>query len=383
MNAMNWKCAWVVPVVGMACLLGLTTSGRHAAEAAQGRGTGKASIRQASEIIRERFPDGGLKIEREVTIDGAGNYVNHGAWRMWDPGGQLVAKGRYEMGLRTGLWMRRFNRAEAAVLYTAPFDQFDAPFVARASFKADKLDGEWSIVDVRERKCSRVTLKYGKRNGPATMWLPDGTVYREAMFRNGSPVGELRELDAQGRLNPAATYLGGRQLVNKVAYFPESQLKQSEVSCLVATVIEVAPDDFWLMRFAEYQVEREELRHGDWKCWYSNGKQQAAGCFQFDREMGVFTWWHAHGQEAVKGGYIDGQPDGIWTWWHANGQKAAEGYFHTGQQAGVWRRWTEDGQLMSQHNVQAAFDAGNVLTGEFRSPSKRQAWTSQDRAWPK
>ena len=95
----------------------------------------RAAVAPAVETIRERFPDGRLKIEREVTTDSAGNYVNHGTWRMWDAGGDLVAEGRYEMGRRTGHWMRRFHRDEAAVLSTAPFDQFEAPFVAKATFQ--------------------------------------------------------------------------------------------------------------------------------------------------------------------------------------------------------------------------------------------------------
>ena len=31
------------------------------------------------EVIRERYPDGKIKIERQVTLDADGNYVNHGA----------------------------------------------------------------------------------------------------------------------------------------------------------------------------------------------------------------------------------------------------------------------------------------------------------------
>jgi antitoxin component YwqK of YwqJK toxin-antitoxin module len=352
MNVLNRKWMRVALVVAAHWFAFLTTSVRHGAEAAQGRWPADGARWNAIEMIRERFPNGRLKIEREVTTDVAGNYVNHGVWRMWDADGQLVADGHYDMGLRTGRWMRRFNREEAAILSTPPFDQFEVPFVATASFQADKLEGEWKIVDGRDRKCSCVTLRQGKRNGQATLWLPDGSVYRRAIFRNGSPLGDLRELDANGQLMTTATYVGGRQLVNKVTYFPESQMKQSEATCLVATIIEVATDDFWAMRFAEYKAQSEELRHGDWKCWYSNGRLQAEGTFQYDREMGEFSWWHAHGQQAVKGSYVDGQPDGVWTWWHANGQKAAEGHFRSGQHVGVWQRWAEDGRLVARTTTQ-------------------------------
>jgi hypothetical protein len=31
------------------------------------------------EVIRERFPNGSIRIEREVTQDADGNYINHGS----------------------------------------------------------------------------------------------------------------------------------------------------------------------------------------------------------------------------------------------------------------------------------------------------------------
>jgi antitoxin component YwqK of YwqJK toxin-antitoxin module len=336
-----------------------------------------ASVRTA-ETIRERFPNGQIKIERDVTIDAAGNYVNHGAWRMWNVDGELVAEGRYDMGRRSGRWVRQFQRDEAVVLSSAPFDQFESPFVAEADFTADRLEGAWTIADAQQRRCSRVTFKYGKRNGPATLWLPNGEVYREATFHNGSPVGELRERDQSGKLQIAATYVNGQQLVNKVTHFRDSEVKQTEAMCLVATVTEDVADDFWQLRFAEYRMQDVQLRHGAWKCWYRNGQPQAEGHFQYDRESGTFTWWHAHGQEAVEGDFVDGQPNGVWTWWHANGQKAAEGEYRNGQQVGAWRKWTDEGRLVQRfdtpsvalvrndpgHRVQLPPEAGTAATSK-------------------
>src|SRR5580698_9120196 len=40
-----------------------------------------------SEVIRERYPNRAVKIERTVTQDANGNYVNDGLWRMWDQKG--------------------------------------------------------------------------------------------------------------------------------------------------------------------------------------------------------------------------------------------------------------------------------------------------------
>src|SRR5262245_59309468 len=64
------------------------------------------------EVVRERYPDGKVKIERDVTVDADGNYVNHGAWRMWDDSGRLVAEGQFAMGRRSGQWSRSWSRGE-------------------------------------------------------------------------------------------------------------------------------------------------------------------------------------------------------------------------------------------------------------------------------
>ena len=59
-----------------------------------------------TELIKERYPNGRVKIAREVTQDNHGNYINHGSWKMWDERGTLVAQGQYHEGQRTGLWNR-------------------------------------------------------------------------------------------------------------------------------------------------------------------------------------------------------------------------------------------------------------------------------------
>ena len=69
-----------------------------------------------SKLFANALPNGNVKIEREVTTDADGNYVNHGAWRMWDDAGKLVAEGRYEMGRRSGQWTRWWDRDESPLL---------------------------------------------------------------------------------------------------------------------------------------------------------------------------------------------------------------------------------------------------------------------------
>jgi antitoxin component YwqK of YwqJK toxin-antitoxin module len=282
-------------------------------------------------VIQERYPNGGLHIEREVTVDADGSVMDDGCWRKWNPAGKLIVEGNYAKGKRVGAWSRWLGRDEAELLFTAPFDQFEPPFVSRADFIDGQMDGQWTISDAHGQLCSLVVLKNGKRHGPATLRLPDGRIFREVHFTNGLPSGDLREIGHDGQLRTTATYDDGRQLVNNVTHFPGSENKHIEATFMTALVSQRSPDDYAELRFAQYAVRRKFARHGTWRSWYTNGQLQCEGNFASDRESGRFTWWHANGTLAAEGCVVDGRPEGSWTWWFANGQKAAEAQFTQGQ----------------------------------------------------
>lgn len=354
-------CRWIFRLRVLAALLALGLSPERTV--ADVNVSTIQSAQPTIEVIRERYADGKVKIEREVTTDVDGNYVNHGAWRMWDEAGATVAEGQYDMGRRAGKWSRRWCRDEAPLLASDPFDEFEAPFVSRATFAAGELEGEWTITDAADRPCSCVAFRHGKRDGAARLWQPDGEVFREATFRSGVAVGNVRERGADGRLTTVATYVDGHQLVNNVTNFAGTDKKKSEAGYLTALVSEAAPDDFWQLRFAEYAGRGESQRHGICRTWHANGQIESEGMYQFGRENGKFTWWHANGQPAIEGQFVDGQEDGAWLWWHPNGQKAAQGNYHYGKVVGSWRGWAEDGRLVQRN------DYGN--RNEPESPTRQ------------
>jgi antitoxin component YwqK of YwqJK toxin-antitoxin module len=331
----------------------------------------KRPAHQSIETVRERYSDGHVKIEREVTLDSAGNYVNHGAWRMWDPAGKLIAEGRYDMGQRDGLWKRTHTRDDSPVLEEFPFSKFTAPFDSQATFVAGQLESDWVIRDAEGRQCSQVSLVHGKRHGKAMLWQPDGQVYREAAFLQGVANGDVLQRDAGGQLITVATYVDGHQLVNNVTYFPESEVKETEGSSLAALSTETSPDDFWNLRFADYATQGEDQRHGSFKQWYVNGQLKLEGNFQFDHESGPFVWRHANGQKAVEGEFVDGQQDGRWVWWYANGQKASLGEYHYGTMVSTWRQWDTEGRLVQTKEFQKGQIATRTVQGELHAMEAR------------
>src|SRR3954453_13874223 len=99
------------------------------------------------ELVRERYNDGKVRVERQVTLNGDGNYVNHGAWKMYAPSGDVAAEGQYNFGERNGSWTRWSGRKDSPVLNQFPFKDFKAPFMSQATFNNGKLEGDWIITD--------------------------------------------------------------------------------------------------------------------------------------------------------------------------------------------------------------------------------------------
>lgn len=319
------------------------------------------------EVVRERYPNGKVHIERQVTLDAQGNYVNHGSWKMFNNSEQVIAEGHYDMGKRVGTWTRWYGRGDAPVLGQYPFNRFKPPFVSVATFSDDKLDGEWLVADADQRKCLQISYAEGKRHGPVISWLPNGKTFQQAAYNHGVPVGDFFEIDKKGELELKGTYVDGRRLVTMSTYYDERRQKQqkTEELYLAPTTVETTPDDFWNLRFAEYTTQGEGMRHGPSKAWYENGTQQHEGLYELGKKSGTFTFWHPNGQVSATGDYRNDVPTGLWVWWHEMGQKAAIGKYDDGVLLGKWRWWNENGRLarstVFDGSDRVATDPGDVL----------------------
>lgn len=302
------------------------------------------------ELVRERYNDGAIRIERQTTLDREGNYVNHGTWKMFSQGGEVIAEGHYHFGRRVGLWTRWHGKNDAEMFKDAVFREFKAPFMSQVNYTDGQMDGEWIITDANDRKVNQVSLKDGKRHGLAIAWLPNGNTYRQATYENGTPVGEVLEMNPRaGKVERAATFVDGRKIVNKITYHSGSkQQKKSEVQYLGPEATQESADDFWNARIAKYNTEGKNIRHGVSKVWYPNGKLESEGIYQFGKKSGTFTFWHENGQVASTGDYRDDKAEGQWVWWHENGQRSAYGRYDDGQLTGEWRWWNENGKLTKQ-----------------------------------
>ncbi len=307
--------------------------------------TPDASDGAEAEVIRERFPNGSVKIERDVTQDAQGNYLNHGAWKMWDQRGGLVAQGEYRYGNRTGEWIRWYRSpTEAELLTKSPYQQFNTPFISQATFQHGQLHGTWTIYDGKQRKISQWQFNDGKRNGLSTWYFANGKKMREVEYRDGEIDGHLTEWSPEGTVTVNDTYQAGRKLAEKTSKHPNGA-KKSQGMYLFAKDVEQTPDDWWNCKLLVTTKTGKDEKHGESTSWHANGQMQQKGEFDHDVQVGEFTWWHNNGQKALQGRFDQGKQDGTWTWWYTSGQKSIRGQYAHGNPTGRWTWWKEDGKV--------------------------------------
>ena len=307
---------------------------------------------QDAEKIHERYPDGRIKIERQVTQDEQENYINHGLWVMYNQGGDVVAEGNYEFGERQGDWKRVYERDDAEIFSKAPFNQYVGPYTSTAHFEAGKLHGDWTIRDPNGRVICRWSFANGRRHGESVWYHNNERKMRVLNYHDGELDGEFFEFDQHGEPTIDTKYVDGRRIERVAEDFEDGQPKHRGF-VLKSRLALKTPDDWWTVSLAKYTVHGDSEKHGKWTTWYPNGQEKVVGEYHFNERSGDFTWFHENGQKWIQAFYTAGKKDGQWTWWHKNGQKSISGAYLNGSPAGRWIWWHETGKVAQRINYSA------------------------------
>jgi antitoxin component YwqK of YwqJK toxin-antitoxin module len=331
------------------------------------------------EVIRERYPNSTVRIERHVTQDAEGNYYNHGLWTEWDEKGKLVGSGEYRYGKRQGRWLRWYGQSDASMFNGPLYKDFQPPFVGEATFEDGVLNGTWKVFDSKNRKVSEWEFDHGDRNGKSVWYYPSGQKHREVDYRQGQIDGEVMEWGADYKLTSREKYVEGRRLSAQVDYYSPGQ-KRAEGWILYAKENTKSNYDFW-EGIATTQVvgtEGVNQRHGLWTWWHKNGQKQMEGRYEADQPVGKFTWWYPNGQKQLQGEYVAGKQQGKFIWWHPTGQKQLEGAYLAGVLTGKWTRWNAEGHVVevgdyTADGKQLAQEPRPLPSGDDTSPSNLEA----------
>jgi antitoxin component YwqK of YwqJK toxin-antitoxin module len=298
------------------------------------------------ELVTERYPNGKVKIEREVGQDAAGNYVNQGSYKFYNLAGEVVKSGEFFSGKQIGKWTQTFTKDEGQLFSCGQEGEFLGPFTSEATFQEGRLHGAWTITDAQGQKIIQWFFDNDARSGTWTWLHPNGQKRLEATYRNGLLNGDVQEWDREGKLLSQTSYVDGQSLVKSVQWYTLGQ-KHFEGSYLHAQSTPTVNYDWWnsKLTIGAAPAAGPDQRHGVWTEWYRNGNKKAEGQYDHDVATGKFTWWYENGQTQAEGDYETGQKTGTWVTWHPNGLKESLGEFKDGKLVTKWLHWSEDGKV--------------------------------------
>jgi uncharacterized protein len=306
-----------------------------------------------TELVKERFPNGAVKVEREVAQDREGNFLAHGVFRQFDERGALICEGKNEQGQAVGVWTRYYSATSAPLFGTTPYKEFNGPYISKVNFAEGQMEGKWTITDAKQRKISEIEFSAGQRHGKAAWYYPNGTLLSQATYDRGRVHGDVMKWGPDASLLGKETYTHGRKLAPKVEYY-DAEHKRSEILYLHAPMVVKTPDNFNTATLATFEQRGQDEKFGPFRIWHNNGQLARQGEFRYNLPVGKATWYYANGQKQMEGTYVDGKQEGTWTWWHQNGIKQIDGEYREGVAIGKWQWWKEDGKLAQKSNFSGA-----------------------------
>ncbi len=313
-----------------------------------GLGVSPRNIQSASqntdELVVDRYPNGKIKVKRQVTLNENNDFVNNGLYSAFDSEGRHLGAGNYALGVRTGQWDRIFRQREGNVFAESADRGFIAPFRSIATFENGNLDGDWTISDSKGLLLSQWHFVDGRRQGAWIWFNPDGTIRKQVTYENGHVAADIVASDGTKQLKVVTRYLDGRALVPVLTWHGPNR-KKSEGQVLRPREITVVNVDWWNGAVETKVVNKEgqEDRHGQSQFWHANGKLEMQGTYEVGKRVGTFTWWHASGQKKAEGQYVNGLAEGPWQTWYPSGMRESYGRYVAGKREGAWFSWHENG----------------------------------------
>jgi antitoxin component YwqK of YwqJK toxin-antitoxin module len=329
------------------------------------------------EKVTDRYPNGKIKVEREVGQDAKGNYINQGSYAMYDLDGQIVKSGEFVSGKQQGKWTQRLAKDEGNLFSSGQDNESPGPFVSEATFIDGQLHGIWTIKDSNGQNIVEWSFDNGTRNGTWIWWHSNGKKRLEATYKNGTLNGDVQEWDREEKLLSRNTFVDGKCLVRVVGWHALGQ-KHYEGCYLRAQNLPEATYDWWNSKVTTVAAPKggADQQQGVWTSWYPNGNKETEAQYDHGARIGKFKWWYDNGQNQAEGEYEAGQRNGVWITWHPNGLKETMGEYKDGQLVSKWSHWDVDGKLVESSEgeaprMQTHYERGGVAQKSDSAASTR------------
>ncbi len=305
-----------------------------------------------TEMVVQRFANGKPQVERWVSEDEFGDFVNHGKYTEYDPSGKVVASGEYYFGKQQGGWTKTISASQAHQLTGAVDKGFGEPFSSSANFDKGMLNGDWTVSDARGKLLLVWSFENGKRHGNSTVFNSKGEVIQSITYDHDLADGPAKVNLKEGGLTET-NFSKGMLLHKNDKWYPAQKGKQRvlrlQENVLVPAHLNLVASD-WNNNQVTFtnRDETEPVRHGVVVSYYSNGQRESESHYDQGKRSGQFSWWYSNGQPKITGAYQDDSEHGEWTWWHENGMKQASGIYAFGVRTNEWSIWNAEGRLVQR-----------------------------------
>lgn len=303
----------------------------------------------SAELVKERFPNGKVRIEKYVAESERGDFVNHGKYVEYNEAGDVLVSGFYAKGQPDGQWQKIIDAKQVQQLSQSNLAGFQAPFTSQATYVNGRLSGDWSCTDSKGKWLFVWAFKEGKRDGLSSWFNAKSEIVQSVPYRSNLVDGMAKI--PRGNQLVELEFRQGKQQETVPTYYDaakgRSRAVKSQDDYLIPSELNIESQSFAENEVQYTPVDKSQMvRHGKSVTYYSNGKTASEGQYDNGKRTGSFQWWYPNGQKSIEGSYQNDIEHGEFTWWHENGMKKAIGAFDLGSKLSNWKGWTPEGKLV-------------------------------------
>ena len=321
-------------------------------------------------IVTNYYPNG--KILNEVPLK---DEKVEGLVRVYYSCGQLKEELSYKDGKKNGAGKAFYPSGQLNSVYSFKEGELDGKDTyyykngkvkEEYTYKEGKLNGPFKSFSKRNILTQQGHHEEGKRSGEWVGYYEDGTIEFKGKFANGEKTGLWINYYEGGKVKSEDLYNQEGKLDGKSRIFLEDGTLQSEYmykdGLLIAyayynrqkQLLSEASDtkgNFKLRAFYPDGVLNFEgsivkgKKEGEWKYYHHNGEISTICNFKEDQYHGLYQYFFESGQKSVETHYVDGVEDGFYRSFFRNGQVKFEGWVVNGVSEQSWVSYFPDGKV--------------------------------------
>jgi antitoxin component YwqK of YwqJK toxin-antitoxin module len=171
------------------------------------------------EVITDKYPDGTVRVERQVTKFSDDHYEANGYYREWYPNGKQFISGQFRNGRQHGEWSYFFDNEQPNRKVTfengrlnGAWDVFraDGTLAAKRSYSNGLRDGEWINFSAGERPLRIEQYVKGAAEGVWKVFHEDGQLAQQIGMKQGQYHGVVLQFDKEGKKQMEVNYVDGK-----------------------------------------------------------------------------------------------------------------------------------------------------------------------------